>query len=273
MRGSVPRRPKEFDVVDFRKPLSIHCSPSAPGEICELLDVLQLKCLPVLFYQKKPVSTPRYIAEDWARARNTDLQAFCLAKAGDVFHRDRAIAVKSRAHDARARIDRMLALTNSPHMRKCGNKSNGAVPAHAEITNVVEKDHPSRAAWVMRFAEQSPHQHVRPARFRNDSRAEPVIVLAEDLHTLRHGTRAKVRSAFNDDSRWLSSCVRINYSDPLHFFYARFGILGRLAMPSWITFKMRSRSWPCNCSRGGRTHSLPRPHSCTASLMYCTNFV
>ena len=50
-------------------------------------------------------------------------------------------------------------------------------------------------------------------------------------------------------------------------------VKGRPAMPLRIIPKIRSRSSPTSGSRGSRTHSQPSPTSCTASLMYWTNFV
>ena len=51
------------------------------------------------------------------------------------------------------------------------------------------------------------------------------------------------------------------------------GVPGRVAMPWWMISRIRSRSAPTSGNRGARTHSWPRPHSWTASLMYWTNFV
>src|SRR5579872_1093437 len=53
----------------------------------------------------------------------------------------------------------------------------------------------------------------------------------------------------------------------------RLEIFGRAAMPSWMIFRMRWRSGPLSVMRGARTHSEPRPVSCTANFIYCTNFV
>ena len=46
--------------------------------------------------------------------------------------------------------------------------------------------------------------------------------------------------------------------------------VGRFEMPSRIIFSTVFRSAPAMGRRGARTHSVPRPVSCSQSLMYCT---
>jgi hypothetical protein len=46
---------------------------------------------------------------------------------------------------------------------------------------------------------------------------------------------------------------------------------GRVVMPFWMMARTSSRSGPTSGNRGARTTSEPKPHSCCASLMYCTS--
>src|SRR5436309_3027540 len=167
----------------------------------------------------------------------------------------------------------MFSGPETSHMRERRHHADGAMTAHAEIADVIEEDHSRSARCIGRLAEERADEHVRAARFIHHSAAKAIIPLAKNFEAPGERTAAQIRAAFDHDSRRLSFGMRINDSDSLHAGDCRFGIFGRFAMPSRMTFRMRLRSSPFNGRRGARTHSLPRPHSCTANLMYCTNFI
>ena len=114
-------------------------------------------------------------------------------------------------------------------MRQRYNQTDRAVAAHAEIADVVEKDHPRHAGLVRRFHQQRPHQHIRAARFVYHRRAEGIVLFTENLQPFGHRALAQVRTAGNDNACRFAAGVGINDGD---LFHLRFGSLGRVLMPS-----------------------------------------
>ena len=59
-------------------------------------------------------------------------------------------------------------------VRQRRNETHRAVAAHAEITNVVKKNHARYARLVLRLHQQRAHHHIRAARFVDHRRTRTV---------------------------------------------------------------------------------------------------
>ena len=61
------------------------------------------------------------------------------------------------------------------------NESDHAMPAHAEVADIVEEDDARDARLVAWLHQQRADQHVRAPRLVNHGRSKAVVLLAEDL--------------------------------------------------------------------------------------------
>src|SRR5260221_118307 len=124
----------------------------------------------------------------------------------------------------------------------------------------------------MRGGDEQPADHdIRAARFVDDGGAEGVVFFFKDTRALRDRTFTEIRAARDNDARRLAGGMGIDDVNAIgggaHRAPLRLGMVGRLRMPSRMICRIVSRSAPARGRRGARIVSLPRPHSCTASLM------
>jgi hypothetical protein len=91
--------------------------------------------------------------------------------------------------------------------------ADGAVTAHAEVADVVKKDHASRAGIVHRFAKQGAYHHIRSPGLVHNCRPEKVVVGGKSLEPIREGVIAQVRAAGDYHASRLTGGVRIDNLD------------------------------------------------------------
>ena len=84
----------------------------------------------------------------------------------------------------------MRARLNAPQMRERHDQANRAVTAHAQITDVVEKNHARHAIGCERRHKQRAHHHIRTARFIHHRRTKVIELVFEALHPLGQAARA-----------------------------------------------------------------------------------
>src|SRR5438552_2008350 len=117
------------------------------------------------------------------------------------------------ADDAHGRRDPMAAWPDPTEMRERHRRTDRSMAAHADVADVVEEDHARSTARIDRLAQQRADDHIGSARLIDNARAIAVVLRAEALPSLGERTGAQRRSAFDHDSRRLSSGVRINDAD------------------------------------------------------------
>src|SRR5687768_11239794 len=218
--------------------------------------------------QKKPIPPPRDITANFADAIHLDHHSFCLAITRHVADRNTAVLMQVRGHDTDRGFDAVIAGLNSAEVLERDYQTDHSMATHPEETDVVEEDHARGAIGFMRRNEHCANEHIGTTRFIHDGGAEAVMFLAEDVELSGDWPSAEIRAALDHDASWLAAGVRVDDVHFLHRLPFFFGMAGRFSIPVWMIFKMRFRSSPVSGRRGGRTHSLPRPHSWTASLMY-----
>ena len=118
--------------------------------------------------------------------------------------------------DADGRFDAMVTRLDPAQVRQRDDQADGAVPAHAEIADVVEKDDPGDAGRVFRFEQQRADHHVRTARFIHDGRAKVIERLLKTVAPDGERSAPEVRAAGNDDPRRFTAGVRIHDPDALN---------------------------------------------------------
>ena len=101
----------------------------------------------------------------------------------------------------------MFAWSDAAHICERSYESDSSMPAHAEVSDVVEEDHCGPASAVERLTQQSANQHIRASWFIHDGGTKTVIVATESLHAFRQGSVSQIRSAQNHDTRGLAACV------------------------------------------------------------------
>ena len=87
--------------------------------------------------------------------------------------------------------------------------------AHAEIADIVEKDHTGCAGFTGGFAQQRANHSIMPARLSNDCGSELIKIAPEAAHSLFHRSNAEIRKTGNNDASGFSGCVGIDGLDPL----------------------------------------------------------
>ena len=73
----------------------------------------------------------------------------------------------------------MTAGLNAIHKAERSHQTNRAVPAHSQITYVVEKDDSRRARRINRFAQERADDDIGTARFVDGRRTITVVFIAE----------------------------------------------------------------------------------------------
>ena len=99
------------------------------------------------------------------------------------------------------------------------NESHHAVSAHSEVTDIVEEHDAGRARRVCRLTKKRADEHVRTARFVDDSRTETIMLFAQNLQTVSHAAATKFGSSTHDDACRFPGRVRV---DDLNSFQAGF---------------------------------------------------
>src|SRR5262249_14636738 len=146
--------------------------------------------------------------------------------------------------------------------------------AHAEVADIVEKDHAGGARRITRRTEESTDEDIGAARLVDDRGAEAVEFLAKALAAFGQSARTEVRTALDDDAGRLTGGVRIDDADAAHEIPQRAFLVnvGRVSIALRMSWRISSRSRPAIFNLGARTFSLPCPVCAAASLMYCTSF-
>ena len=136
-------------------------SPANRSKIAKIRFILPpVLLLSVIFHKEKPVATPRDIPGHFPQTGHTHSKILFLMPSRNVGDRNLAVGVQLGGDDTDRRLDTMSAGLDSSQVRQRGNQSDGAVAAHAQEADVVEKNHARRAGFVLRLDEQSAYQNV-----------------------------------------------------------------------------------------------------------------
>jgi len=221
--GAVAGWAEELDVVDglavgAGDALSGEGLKDGPGVFGEVVYILQGEGLAVVLDEIEPVSSPGDIACDCAIAGDVDWDGGGGAVAGDVLYRDGAGGVEGGADDADCRFDAVGSGPDSAQMREGDDQSDGAVTAHAEVTDVIEEDDAGDAGGVDGFAEDGSDDDVGAARLVNDGGAEGIVEALEAVHAVGEWALAEVRASGQDEAGGLSAGVGVQDRDTANRF-------------------------------------------------------
>src|SRR5262245_13952532 len=104
--------------------------------------------------------------------------------------RNRILAVVLRDNDADRRFEPMRARFDFSHVAQRDDRADHAMPAHAEIADIVEEDYAGRATRIARRTEQGAYHHVRAARLVNNGGAMAIEFVAKALAPFGERTAA-----------------------------------------------------------------------------------
>jgi hypothetical protein len=107
----------------------------------------------------------------------------------------------------------MLAGTDSFHVGKGCDQTDGAVTAHAEVANIIKEDNASCAGGVHRLTQQAPDHDIGSPRFVDHGRSEIIVVMAKALQSFGKGAVPEIRSPAHYKTCRLSAGMGVNHSD------------------------------------------------------------
>jgi len=97
-----------------------------------------------------------------------------------------------------------------------GGQTDGAMPAHAQHTDIVEEDHSARCRGIDGRQQQGPDEDVRPAGFVHHARAEGVVLFGENTGTISDGAATEIGHTGDDNPRRFPACVAVDHVDFAH---------------------------------------------------------
>ncbi len=156
-----------------------------------------------------------------------------------------------------------------PRCSSVRTSADQAVPAHAEIPDIVEEHDAGRRVGSLRRREERADDGVVAARLEHHRAAQVVLRGAHGVAAFGHGGAGGKRPTGDHDAGRLAFGVGVDdvdRGDGVHRCAT-----GREASRSRIIASAISRSAPAIGRRGARTRSPPRPTSACTSLMSCTN--
>jgi hypothetical protein len=110
----------------------------------------------------------------------------------------------------------VFTLTDFSHVHERGGEPDGAVSAHSEQSDIVEKNYTSAAHRILRRDEQCSHDDIISARLADDCGAVVVKVGGESFRLVCYGASAEVGNAVDDYAGWFASRVGIYDVDRFH---------------------------------------------------------
>ncbi|MDQ1132240.1 hypothetical protein QE386_000835 [Pseudoxanthomonas winnipegensis] len=181
-----------------------------------------------LFGDEEPVAAPGDVAGDLAVAGDLHGHRGGVAIALHVVDRDPAIGLQRGADRADRRLDQVLARTDPAELGQGPHHADRAVPAHAQVADVVEEDHAGAGIGPTRRQQQRADHRVRAARFAGDRAAPAVEVAGEAFAALRQVALAQFGKTGDHDPGRFASGVRVDHVDLVHQRMLPFDALPRL---------------------------------------------
>ncbi|MNP32894.1 hypothetical protein D3C76_1260980 [compost metagenome] len=88
--------------------------------------------------------------------------------------------------------------------------------AHAQVTGVVEENHPGAGARVHRLAQQCADQHIAAARLQHAGSAPLIVFLGKALAALGHAGVAKVGESVGDQAGRFAAGMGVDHGNAFH---------------------------------------------------------
>ena len=166
-------------------------------------------------HQEKPVASPSHVTTDLAVAGHLHRHVCSQAIAGNVVDRDFTVGMEDGADGSHRSLDAVLSGLNPLHKGERRHQTDGSVPAHAEIADVVKEDHGGGAGGIHGIAQQRADHNIRPSRLVDDGRSKIVVLTAKALQSLDERSLPEIGTSAHHQARGLAAGVRIDYANSL----------------------------------------------------------
>ena len=177
-------------------PLRFKGLEHGPGVLGEGFDIVQLQRLAVVADQEEPVAAPGNIALHAAMPGYVNGDLLAVAVGGHIAHSDLAIWMQGGGDRADRGVDLVFAGLDQAQVMQGGDQTDGAVPAHAQITGIVEEDHAAGGICRHRLAVQRADQYIVATGLQQAGPAPLVMLVAQGIALLGNGAPGQVRKAF-----------------------------------------------------------------------------
>src|SRR5262249_49499743 len=112
-------------------------------------------------------------------------------------------------------LDEMFAWSDLAHVLQRANQADRSMTAHAEIADVVKKDHTCSRRGIDRFTEKCADDGVVSTWFTNDRGAKFVVIASKGVEPFGHRAAPNIGKARDDDASRFTTGVRVDHLDPL----------------------------------------------------------
>lgn len=112
--------------------------------------------------------------------------------------------MKHESHGAYRGFKLVPTRLDTAEMRQCDGYTDGAMPAHAQVSGVIEEDGGGRTCGVGWLKQECADQHIGAARLAKDGAPVVVEVAAQYPKPLSERSIAKLRKAADNTARGLS---------------------------------------------------------------------
>ena len=177
---------------------------------------------------KEPIAAVDDIAPNFAEAivRQADIGA--IHPGGYVTHRDGAVLRQANIDDTHRCFETMRAELQAPEPGERRHQTDRTMTAHAEIADIIEKNHGRGAIGLRRRLQQRADQHLRTARLVDHRRAEMVVVALQLPNSVGHAP-VQLRPALQHHARRFTARMRIDHPDTRRGFVSLLHLTPRAA--------------------------------------------
>jgi len=171
--------------------------------------------MPGMLAEEKPVAAPGNVATDLADSCHFNIDIFSVSIRWNVLNRHFVLLDQLKFHSADGCIEMIATGVNATEILKCNSNANGAMTAHVEWTDIVEKDDTGDRVRLDRWTQQGADHHIGTTRFVHHCRAEFVELFMKSFFLFENRSGPKIRAAGNDDPRRLTTGMRIDHTNSL----------------------------------------------------------
>ena len=187
--------------------------PDRPSERCEFVNISQRQFERVIVHEEEPVPSPGHVTDDRTVSRHVDANVGRTPIAGNIVDGHFASGIEGSFDFSHRRLDAVGTGHKALQVSERGDESDGAVAAHAQISDVVKEDDAGSAVAINWFAQESADNDVGTAGLGYDGRSEGIVILAKPFQPLCERSGSQVGATGNHEAGWLSSGVGVDHSN------------------------------------------------------------
>ena len=114
------------------------------------------------------------------------------------------------------RLDAMFSGFDAAQVEESCDKANRSMAAHAEVTDVIEKNDSGSARRIEGLEQRSTDDYIGTTRFIYDGRTEGVKLITKNIQPVGDAAITQIRSATDDDASGFAAGMRVYDGDAPH---------------------------------------------------------